>query len=469
VEIAFIDEKGSHMLAVHGVANREKKWSAELPTLSPGAKGRLRIAGSDGEVKYVEDVAVGQVWLAGGQSNMTYRVGSANVSPETLMKAKQQAAAANPDVRFFITAYRGADEPQDDVVGKWVVADPENVTKCSAVAWYFGERLHRALKQPVGLIVSAVGGTPAEAWIPRPEFDATRASAAIWQRYREEVSSYSPDQDAKYQADLGVWLAKYPTPLLQFNNSHTHPREPHSPRHPTVPVRLYNGMIHGLEPYTIKGIIWFQGDGNSQHPEEYPELIRTLIKTWRRHWGAELPFYYAEINNMFAPQQKPVEPGPLPLIREAQNAALQLPKTDVVCTIDLGIAADAHFPVKEPVGDRFARLALSDVYRTLSGEIHSPQFSSFRIEGDRVQLSFKYAEGLFTRAATVKGFALRSADGPWVWAEGQIQDKRITLWNDEVRHPAAVRYAWANNPVISIENSAGLPLRPFRTDTESPK
>ena len=321
---------------------------------------------------------------------------------------------------------------------------------------------------PVGLIVSAVGGTPAESWIPRPEFDATHASDAIWKRYHDAVAKYTPEQSEEYKAELAAWLVQYPTPALQFANSHSHPREPFSPAHSTVPVRLYNGMIHGLEPYTMKGIVWFQGDGNGQHPEEYPELIKTLISTWRKHFGAELPFYYAEINNMFTAQTKPVEPGALPRIREAQNAALELPRTGVVSTIDLGIAEDAHFPVKQPAGDRMARLVLSEVYGAALGEVHSPQFSSMSIESNRVRLHFQYAGGLKTKdGGPVKGFALRGADGAWVWAEGKTEGGDVILWNSQAPHPVAARYGWAANPAISIENGAGLPLRPFRTDKES--
>jgi sialate O-acetylesterase len=227
-------------------------------------------------------------------------------------------------------------------------------------------------------------------------------------------------------------------------------------------------MIHGLEPYTVKGVIWFQGDGNGQHPEEYPELIQTVIKTWRAHWGAELPFYYLEINNMFALQKDPVERGALAPIREAQNAALELPHTGVVSTIDLGIAEDAHFPVKQPAGDRMAKLVLSEVYGISEGEVHSPQFSGMSIEGNKVWLRFDHAEGLRTRSGSLTGFALRGPDGTWTWADGKIDRGEIVLWNDQIAHPAAVRYGWANNPIISVENAVGLPLRPFRTDKNSP-
>jgi sialate O-acetylesterase len=469
VEIQFVNAGGQREAVAAVQAGPDGRWSTRLPALAAGAAGSLAIAEAGGETKIINDVIVGQVWLGGGQSNMTYRVGAANVAAETLAEAKQQAAELGSSTRYFNVAYRGADSPLDDVVGKWVVAGPGTVAGCSAIPWYFARTLQRTLHQPIGLIVSAVGGTPAESWIPRPEFDALHASAAIWQRHRKMVANFTPDQDETYKGELAVWLAKYPTPQLQFANSHSHPREPYSPSHSTVPVRLYNAMIHGLESYTAKGIIWFQGDGNGAHPEEYPELIRTVIQTWRKQWGAELPVYYLEINNMFEKQKNPVENGALAPIREAQNAALELPRTGVVSTIDLGIAEDAHFPVKQPAGDRMARLILSEIYSVDLGEVHSPEFSGMAIQGNRIRLHFAHAEGLRTRTAEVKGFALRGFDGSWVWGDGKIEAGEIVVWNAQIEHPTAVRYDWANNPIGSIENAAGLPLRPFRTDKESPK
>jgi sialate O-acetylesterase len=240
-----------------------------------------------------------------------------------------------------------------------------------------------------------------------------------------------------------------------------------------MPSRLYNGMIHGLEPYSLKGFLWFQGDGNLGNPQEYGELVKTLICAWRSHWhDGTLPFYYVEMQNYHAPQQKPVEPNPMSLIREAQQAALQLPSTDVAASLDQGIDKpnyEAHFPNKKPLGERLAGLALNNLYGQ-PGLVHSPQFRKYVIEGSKVRLQFDYADGLRLRGnAGLKGFAIRSAGGGWVWAQGKIEGQEIVLWSDAVSAPAAVRYAWAFNPLLSVENGAGLPLRPFRTDTGSEK
>ena len=412
----------------------------------------------------VTDVLVGEVWLGSGQSNMAFKVASSNVAPKTLAEAKAQAASVRPAIRFFMTLSRGADEPQEDVVGHWTIAEPETIGTCSAVAWYFGLALHEKLHTPVGLIVSAVGGTAAEVWIPKKELDATSVAGAIWKRHQDALAGYSKEAEVKYEREEAAWRTANPTPELKIKNARSRPKPFYTPDSHHVPVRLYNGKIAGLEPYAIKGIIWFQADGNNSHPQEYSELIQTLIRTWRAHWKAELPFYYVEMNNMHPLQTKPDEDKPLAQIREAQNGALKLPRTGVVASIDLGIAENAHFPVKKPVGDRLANLALAEVYHLPLGEVHSPEFASYKLEGNKIRVSLKYADGLRSRIGEVGGFALRNADGKWVWANGKVDGTDLLLWSADLPSPQELRYAWAENPIISIENGAGLPLRPFRIE-----
>jgi sialate O-acetylesterase len=230
-------------------------------------------------------------------------------------------------------------------------------------------------------------------------------------------------------------------------------------------------MIRGLEPYTLRGVIWFQGDGNCPHPADYGVLFKTLITAWRAHFhDTSLPFYYVEMQNYARPQQKPVEPNALSEIREQQQAALELPNTDVATGVDVGIRIpnyEAHFPDKKSLGKRLAGLALDHLYGQ-PGLVHSPCLKTFKIEGNKIRLQLQYADGLRIRGnGDLTGFAIRGAEGEWVWAQGKIDGQDIVVWNDQIAKPTDVRYAWAYNPTISVENSAGLPLRPFRTDTGS--
>lgn len=461
VKVTLVDEKGAEKASASATADEKGGWRLKLPGLAPGLAGRLLVEGSKGSKKEIADVLVGEVWLAGGQSNMSYRVGSTGVSEETLAEASEEAKAAQGAIRYFMTDTVDAEEPQRDVAGKWVVAAPENVKKCSAVAWYFGVALQEKLKAPVGLIVSAYAGTPVEAWMPKEALDGTSVAAALRRRHETSMGKIPAQAEKKPSVggedEAGAQGGTLRDALLK--------REP---------SRLYNGMVAGLGDYGIKGVIWFQADGNIAVPEEYGELIQALIKAWRKQWGVELPFYYVEMNDMHEAQSAAWEPKreAMARIREQQNAALKLPKTAVVAAIDLGKAnnptANAHFPVKKPVGDRLANVAFKEVYGLPLGEVYSPEYTGYAVEGDKVRLHFAHAEGL--RAVgdgKVKGFILQNAKGEWVWAEGKIEGTDIVVWSAEAPKPEDVRYAWASNPVTSIENGAGLPLRPFRVKIES--
>ena len=438
VQVSFEFPNGGGGQGFQDVAAADGRWAGQIAPLKPGTTGKISIHTASGQSLVIDDVIVGQVWLAGGQSNMSYLVetNSKNTNerttPQLLAAAKDEATAAAGTLRYFATKTRTSDTPLDDVEGNWIIATPETVGKCFALSWNFGVTLHEKIRQPIGLIDSAVGGTVVEAWTPKPELDACSAGPDLEKRYQQRFTKGYP-----------------------ANN-------------PNIPARLYNAMIHGLEPYTLKGAIWFQGDGNCPHPQDYGVLIQTMIKAWRAHFHNEhLAFYYVEMQNYRPPQSQPVEENALSDIREQQQAALALPDTDVATAIDQGIHIpnyEAHFPDKKPLGQRLAGLALDHLYEQ-HGLVHSPQFKSMKIEGKTIRLQFDFADGLRLRGDELKGFAIRSANGKWVWAKGKIDQDQIVLWNDDVPDPAEVRYGWGWHPMLSVENAAGLPLRPFRTDS----
>jgi sialate O-acetylesterase len=453
-------------------AGPDGRWSGQITALKPGTAGKIVVRTDRGQSLTVNDVLVGQVWLAGGQSNMSYLVETHSKSvnerttPQLMERARSEATAAGGEIRYFATRMHLADTPLDDVAGSWVVAAPETVGKCFALSWNFGFTLHEKLHQPIGLIDSAVGGTCVEAWTPRPELDACPAGPELEKMYDTRRAKFAPDVRAKFDADLAEWKRRYPTPAEQAEHAATEPIL--SPSLPNIPARLYNGMIRGLEPYTLKGAIWFQGDGNCYYPPNYGVLIQTMIKAWRAHFRNEhLPFYYVEMQFYRPPQVQPVEPNALSDIREQQQAALALPDTDVATAVDQGIDIpnyEAHFPDKRPLGQRLAGLALDHLYGQ-PGPARSPQFKSAMAEGKILRIQFDHADGLRLRGGELKGFAIRSANGSWQWAQGKIDGQSIVLWNEQVAEPAAVRYGWAWHPLLSVENGAGLPLRPFRTDS----
>ena len=461
---------------IHATAGPDGRWAGQLPALAAGTAGQLLVHTVKGEGITLDDILVGEVWLCGGQSNMSYllfshsRNKNESTTPQIEDAAKADATAAAGALRYFRTEHKICETALDDVKGKWIVATPETVGQCFSLSWNFAVALRGKIHEPVGLLNSAIGGTCVESWTPRAELDACSAGPDLETYYQTMYAHYKDDIKAQYEKDLAAWTQKYPTSEAQAQHAAEKPLL--NSRNNNTPARLYNGMIHGLEPYTLKGVIWFQGDGNCYHPANYGVLFKTLITSWRAHFhDAALPFYYVEMQNYSKPQEKPVEPNALSEIREQQQAALELPGVDVATGVDQGIRIpnyEAHFPDKKQLGTRMANLALAHLFGQ-PGLLNSPQLKSFKIEGSKVRLHLDYADGLRLRGAEAAGFAIRGAGGEWVCAKGQIEGQEIVLWSDQVPSPADVRYAWAYNPTLSVENSAGLPLRPFRTDTTSPK
>jgi sialate O-acetylesterase len=479
VKVVFARSDSNSSVSFSAACSADGKWSGELPALKEGTVGQLIVTSDKGSRKTVSDILVGEVWLGSGQSNMEYDVqGTGRVDKRNpaeiaevacnVVIAKKEAYAARPRIRYFRVISRRSNHPEDDVVGQWVLGSSENVAGFSAVAWNFGVALQNRLHVPIGLIVSSVGNTPVETWMSRSALEATSVGAGVYERSKAELAEATPERIARYTADLNAWRAANPSVELQRQNLQSRPMPPSNLSASNyIPNQYYNGMIHGLEPYSICGVIWFQANGNWAHPFEYSEMFQALIKEWRQEWKErELPFYFVEEANFHEKQTKPVEPNNYSLIREQQHGALALPAVGMICSIDLG-NGNGHFPNKKPVGERLAGLALRDCYGE-GGQVNSPIYMSFNVEGNRIRLKFTDAQGLRVRGGgALKGFAICGAGGEWVWATGQIDGQDIVVWSDRVPKPVAVRYAWAVNPVVSVENGAGLPLCPFRTDTGS--
>lgn len=460
ITVEFLDPEGASRARSEATVGEDASWRLSLPSLPSGTAGRVHITSGQSGEKTFQDVLVGEVWLCSGQSNMGMGVrGSAEWED-----AFQAADASKGQIRFFLSERTRAFTPQDDLVGQWVVATSETIGPSSAVAWNFARSLNETLHTPVGLIQSAYGGTPVQSWISREALDATEASKLVWQWHRELLDS-RPEQEIEFARKMKAWEEANPTPELKQRNANRKPKPPYSEESPKAPNGLYNAMIAPLVPYTLQGVLWYQGEQNGKDPSGYGEMIQTLVQSWRRSWNDELPFYYVELAN-FTPAQKEPAEGKLAFIREQQAEVLKLPRTGSATAIDVGEAKDIHPKDKVTVGRRLARMALHDVYaQKLDGPARSPRFKDFSIKEGTVRLTFSDAQGLRSRLPVgVRGFGIRGADGNWVWADARIEGEEIVVSSPSVPQPEAVCYAWASNPKISVENSAGLPLQPFRTD-----
>lgn len=435
-------------------AGPDGRWQVRLEPLAAGGPLDLTVAGRTTRV--VRDVLVGDVWLCAGQSNMEMPLEDAAGAETEVPRADR------PRLRLFVpAAVTPSDEPQADLPGAWVVCRPETARTFSAVGYYFGREVQDRLGAAVGLVGAYCGGSPAEAWLSRDAYEADPGLRTIRDHYYAELEGYVRNREkvlAKWREEAdrartdGRPVPPAPEPLPDLRTL------------PGRPSALFNALIAPLAPAAIRGALWYQGESNVGRSEDYARLLQGLIRDWRRHAGqGDFPFLLVQLPNHHERRSQPAESRWADL-REAQARALALPRTALAVTIDLGDAADPHPKQKAEVGRRLAFAALAAAYG-LDVAHSGPTYESMSLEGRKVRLRFRdTAGGLVARGGRLTGFAVAGDDRRFVWADGRIEGDTVLVWNPGVPRPAAVRYAWADNPECGLYNGAGLPAGPFRTD-----
>ena len=442
---------------------KDGKWSVKLAELkASGEPSTLTIEGKN-RVDVV-DVLVGEVWVCSGQSNMEWTLGRAAEAEAATAKA------TDPLLRLYTVPKAVSDEPLDTIKRNespgqraWLAADPESAAKFSAVGYFFGRDLRKALGVPVGLIHSSWGGTTAESWTSKPTLEADPALKGLLEDYRMALERY-PQAIEKFRADQAAHTKRAAKAKAEGKPTPTPPRAPVGRNSPHA-TGLYNAMIAPLQPYAIRGAIWYQGEGNASRAYQYRTLLPAMIKDWRAAWGqGDFPFLLVQL----APYQKIVDqPGESAWaeLRDAQWLATKvLPKVGMAVITDVGDENDVHPRRKEPVGERLALAARSIAYgEPIVGS--GPEYSGMEVQGDRVILRFKnVGGGLEAKDGPLKGFAVAGEDRKFVNAEAKVDGETVVVHADQVPHPVAVRYGWANYPVVNLWNKDGLPATPFRTD-----
>ncbi|SFT53652.1 sialate O-acetylesterase [Algoriphagus locisalis] len=570
-----------------GTVEADSTWDLHLPELKAGGPFVLEVNQSK-----INDVYIGDVWVAGGQSNMEWRLKSQVIGAE-----KEFEAGGNPQIRFFKVPNSYSAEKLDDVVGgEWKVADSVNLKDFSAVAWFFAKRNHAEKNVPVGIIESNWGGTPVEGWtdaeilagmegsfldqakdvtenqeswiaklnenevnrqlrdslVSKPDsIAAAQASSSsfddsgwskislpnanplqhiAWARKKfnltttNDVVLHLPyvDQMAYvylngkllYYKDWGVMMPdiEIPSDMLvkgtnvlsvraintwnnqprigqegemylmesgkkvslegtwSYSNSAVEPQLPKVEWFNWMPGMMYNAMIVPITNYSIKGVIWYQGESNAGRHAEYKELFSTMITNWREDWGlGDFPFLFVQLANFM--ERKEVQPeSDWAFLREAQTQTLALPNTGMATIINIGEANDIHPRNKKDVGERLWLQARKVAY----GEdilASGPQFDSLYSQGSELYVKFKsVGEGLELTDADgeeVKGFIVAEDTGDFQQVTAVISDKstvKITL--PEGVELGEVRYAWADNPEVNLVNNLGLPAEAFRAKFE---
>lgn len=442
-------------------ADAKGKWKVKIDPLKVGGPYEITIKGK--EAITLKDVLSGEVWICSGQSNMAWTVSSSNDADLEIMTANY------PKIRLISVPQVGTQEAQDDFVGKWEACSPKTVPKFSAVGYFFGRQLYQTLNVPIGLIDNAWGGSAAEAWVNRKRLEEEPAFKGLLERWEQTEKTYDHE---KAVANFNTRLDKWKMAAKKARAAGKPlPRRPRPPRNPLTgnhrPANIYNGVLHPTIGYGIKGVIWYQGESNASRAYQYRKLFPFMIQNWRDEWKqGDFPFYWVQLADFRAEKSEPADSDWAEL-REAQTMTMsKLPNTGQAVIIDLGEAIDIHPKNKLDVGKRLARWALAKDYGVKV--VHrSPQYKSMEVKGNKAILTFDHVGGgldLFD-VNTPIGFTIAGADKKFVTASAKIIGKdKIEVWSDAVAKPASVRYGWADNPILNVQNKEGLPMTPFRTD-----
>ncbi|MFR4235167.1 MAG: sialate O-acetylesterase [Alistipes onderdonkii] len=373
-------------------ADAEGRWAMKIATGEAG--GPYTVTVSDGKEVVLDNVMLGEVWVCSGQSNMEMPVSGFMFQPVEGAVDAIADAGMYPGIRMFTVPRVSSKTPLDDCDAAWQTATPASVGQFSAVGYFFGRMLYKALGIPVGLITSNWGGSTIEAWMTVDAIDAT------------------PGIDHA--------VAKSGT----YDNS--------------IPQRLYNGMILPVCRYTAKGFIWYQGESNRKNWYDYKALQVSLVKLWRETWGdGKMPFYYTQL----APYRYEGDTlRSLPLVIEAQYRALaEIPHSGIAATTDLGNPTCIHPARKREVGERLAFLALANDYGVTGLPAPAPVYKSMERDGNKLVLTF---DNLPVRAQNgVDSFV---AFGP----EGYCRPGGFEIaGEDRVFHPAVANFKYWDNRI----------------------
>lgn len=434
---------------------RNQRWQVTLPPQRTGPPTVFEVNARDRTVRFT-NVVVGEVWVCGGQSNMEWPMERSHEPQADI------AAATAPEIRLFLVPKNRQPAPTTLVAASWQVCSPESVRGFSAVGYYFARSLRAARGTPVGLIGTYWGGSPAEAWMSREALETSP-------RHRREILAPHPAAMEQWREELFQFKAAQAAARAAGQ-----PFDRQAPRQPWAPSELYHGMIEPLAPFAIAGALWYQGESNAGRAEQYRTLFPDLIRDWRHQWGqGDFPFLFVQLAPWDRDRRRSLAeitaaPGDSDWaeLREAQWLATRaLPSVGMAVITDAGEKDDIHPARKQPAGERLALAARAIAY----GEnvVHSgPTLRASRVAGDAIELQFDNAgQGLEARGGELTGFAICGADRRFVWAAAQIVGRdRVVVRSPQVPAPVAVRYGWADFPVVNLWNRDGLPASPFRTD-----
>jgi sialate O-acetylesterase len=460
------------------VADKDGNWSVKLDAMKVSTTPAVMTVSGKNKLT-LNDILMGDIWICSGQSNMEWVLGVCN-RPDDLAQANV------PMIRLYQMRGTAAPTPRNEFnCLPWTPCTPESVKNFPAVGYYFGRKVLQETGVPIGLIRSALGGSAIEPWTPYAELAMVPELAKEKEILDQQIKTY-----VDTLAALPLKITNYVSEARKALSSNTQLPEP--PVLPVYPISnnpkrdwncLYNGHIHALTRFAIKGVLWYQGEGNTTNAETYFAKKRALIGGWRRAWDqGDFPFYFVQLANYGNPDTiAGADDGGWAKLRMAQLKSLAITNTGMAVAIelaDIGNPHDVHAKNKKDVGERLALWALAKDYGKKNLVYSGPLFKDMKVEGAKIRIAFD-SVGSGLTVATKKGydpvvkeprgklrkFAIAGDDKKWVWADAVIDGKTVVVSSPEVPKPVAVRYAFAANPDgCNLYNNQGLPASPFRTD-----
>lgn len=443
---------------VTGEANADGQWMLRLPAMPAGGPFEMEVRGEN-TLKFT-GVLVGEVWVCSGQSNMEMGVGMSKDGK------KEVGGASHAKIRLFLVPRRASGRMMGDVEARWKECSPASIVEggwngFSAVAYYFGRELQEVLKVPIGLIESSWGGTRIEPWTPPVGFagvpelrgigekvevanaDYVKATGAVLERVEQAVKLARRElAEGKAMAPISVVIPKH---RLEGSGD---------------PSSLYNGMIHPLVPFGMRGVIWYQGESNNGEGMLYLAKMKALIGGWRKVWGqGDFPFLYVQI----APYKYGLGRMELPMIWNAQLAALTIPNTGMAVTTDIATVNDIHPPNKQEVGHRLALWALAKTYGKPEYVFSGPIYRGMKVSGNQVTVAFdEVGTGLDAMDdLDLTHFELAGEEGTFFPAKATIVGEMVVVTAEGLEAPTRVRMGWDQLARPNLGNKEGFPASPF--------
>lgn len=452
------------------------KWKVVLPPMEAGGPYELKVTDNRGGELVLRDVMIGEVWLAGGQSNMELELQNALNGKGVLQNIK------DVNVRFYYTqkiAYIDDYFHFAERNSCWSIAAPDTAANYSAVGYYFARRLAAELGVTVGVIGCNWGGTSASAWMSRKmleqdsdtksyvdEYDKAMEDKTM-EGYLAELAEYEEWYN-EWQPKINEYYANTENPTWEGAQEYAGPSrwpEPLGPKSQFRPGGLYETMISRICPYTLAGFAYYQGESDDHKPDTYYKLFKALIEQWRTDWEDDsLPFMFVQLPMFMNEGDEDFKHWCK--IREAQMRVHQTTaNTGIAVILDKGEFNNIHPIDKEPVGERLALQALYHVYGKISAdEAYGAIYKSHEYTDGGIMLTFEHAgDGFELKGEKAVGFEVAGKDKKYHTADAWFKEDKIFVRSAEVAEPVYLRYNWTNYGDVTVYSKNGIPLAPFRT------